>query len=227
MAPTNEKIHQRKNGSNAGLPGGPVGLVRGNVQNEGCHHPGRRRRTTPPPEGESQVLHPDIETAYAQCVDLIRERAWHFARLSGHGFEEMFSLGEYCFCLAYHKFNPNVGVKFSAWVYRVCTWSMMNYTKKYTSPNTQMDDEVFEGVQRVDPTLTAWTFREQLKSWSAEARYVVWLILDAPREVINLTTEGTPYQIRTGVKRHLRKIGYTADRVDRLFAHLREVWSTP
>ena len=85
--------------------------------------------------------------------------------MSGYDFEEMFSIGEYAFCIAFAKYDPAMGVKFSAWVYRICSWSMINYTKRYARPNTLPDDPALERVAPVDLNALSWTYREQFRKW--------------------------------------------------------------
>lgn len=143
--------------------------------------------------------------------------------MSGYDFEEMFSLGEYAFCIAFAKYDPSTGVKFSAWVYRICSWSMINYTKRYSRPTTLPQGSDFEQVAPVDLNSLSWTYREQFRKWGAEARYVVWLVLDAPREVLNLSLEATPTQLRSAVRKCLSNHGWNYQKIQAVFDNLRKV----
>jgi hypothetical protein len=98
---------------------------------------------------------------------------------------------------------------------------MQNYTMKFSAPTTTVNEDgedLFEGVTE-DPR--PGFNRDVLHGWAAEARHLVWLVLDAPSEVLGLVGNETPRDLRRKIRQHLRDLGYTHQRVAAAFAMVR------
>lgn len=132
---------------------------------------------------------------------MICKLAWQYARRCMLDVEDLIHEGYLALLAVQEKYDPNRASRstFVYWVVRNRFWQL---AKRWP-----MGQELSESLC-YDPSLlleNSHTFRETIHALSTEAKDVVKLILQCPREICEMAKNGTPEQMRKALLKILSK----------------------
>jgi len=161
----------------------------------------------------------EIEKLYKENVNLIRKRAWHYARKYRFDVEELISEGSSLFMKAVQRYEKRENTKFTSFFWRVLDNGMKDYIKR--------TPQVIEFKERgvLDPHFNPTEhlmFREKVRQLSHEARHVAMIFLEGPAEALGLIGNEPPRIVRGLVTRYLAKQGVGKNRAYRILKELRQ-----
>jgi RNA polymerase sigma factor (sigma-70 family) len=160
---------------------------------------------------------PTISTLLAQHQKLIFSRAHSFHRTTGVDYDDLVSEGYLIFCMAYRKFDPARGGKFSTFLYHCLNSKLYNYVRDLRRKRME--------TVTIQPDMASYSYGNfpiLLASLSREARYVAEVFLYSPVEVLRLTGTETVNGIKVKLRKHLREQGWTWVKIHKTFKGIKE-----
>jgi DNA-directed RNA polymerase specialized sigma24 family protein len=152
---------------------------------------------------------------------LICKLAWQYSKGTSLSVQDLISEGYLALLLANNKYDPERGAK-STFVYHVVRnhfvglrgcWPLML--------------EVPDAMVSVDPASMledAHRFRQAISSLSAEAKEVVKIICESPKEIMDIAKTGTPERLHNAVIKLLRRArtnNWTREYIQSLIAEIK------
>jgi RNA polymerase sigma factor (sigma-70 family) len=165
-----------------------------------------------------RINKPAIATLLEQHQRLIFARAASFHRTTGVDYDDLVAEGYLTFCLAYRKFNPDRGVRFSTFLYHCLNTRLYNYVRDVYRAKVD--------TVELHPNIASCTQGEltiKLASLSKEALYAVDVLLYGPVKVLQLTGTESIVRIRTALKLHLRGQGWKRREIIRVFREIQRI----
>lgn len=154
----------------------------------------------------------DPQEAFDGVQKLLFKLAWATHHQYGVPYDDCLSECYYAFVKAFNwRYDPKMGTKFSTQVCTIAKWRLRSLTRKQRlAPVTEELNEETAGF--------AASMRseclEVVEGLSGDAREIVSLLLETPREIIGLGEVTSPKRLLSGVKAYLRQKGYTRDRLN-------------
>lgn len=152
-------------------------------------------------------IDPTVE--FPKVEKMLYQLAWKTSEAYSIPFEECKAEAYYGFMKACGLYRPDKGNKFSSWVYFI-TWAVLKdmVIGRSKDPLTfvELEDDCLGAAA---PERAACL--EVLDSLSAEARELVEMLLESPKEVWGQVT--TPHQLLAKVKDHMIWWGQSPERV--------------
>lgn len=160
---------------------------------------------------------------FASHVNMVRERAWAFAKTTRIDWEELYSEASLLFVRAATNYREGGDASFSHFAYVVITNGLTNYCAKIRETPREIDpDELVSHHGEWNPWIVA-KVRDILEHLGPEATVIADIILSAPAEILHLVGWDTPTNVRSKIVTHLRKTrGWSPRRIRRGFEEIRK-----
>jgi DNA-directed RNA polymerase specialized sigma24 family protein len=161
-----------------------------------------------------------ITDSFEEVEKLIYYTIHLFVKKYGGRFEDQIEHAGLAFMIAWRKYDPTAGMTFASYVRYVLFNLLLDIKRKETRRCTKL---IFEAVNldtlSILPDFKKSRFLDEL---SNDAHKVVQLVLATPpglqREIAAVKT---PRTIKWILRRHLRTLGWTADRISESFNEIR------
>lgn len=154
-----------------------------------------------------------ITETYIDVEKLIYDTAHKFRKRYGGDLEEIISQANYLFVMSYYHNYKQINISFTSRV-RHYIWHglLSDLRKEHLSKRYREQDIIFHTGPKLG-------FVELLDEVGNDAKNVINLILDTPEELLTIITDKrcSPKQSRTVIKEHLKKIGWSLDRIRNSF----------
>jgi len=130
-------------------------------------------------------------------ISQVNKLAWSFAKTTGHEFDDLKSEGTIAMLRAIKKFNPDHGCELSTLIHTTCRNAMIQYLKDQGKKFPDMNEEVDVADHRPNGH-QRYEFLESLSSLGTEAKQVLRIIFESPKEMTNITA-GKPLNGPCGI----------------------------
>jgi DNA-directed RNA polymerase specialized sigma24 family protein len=161
-----------------------------------------------------------IESTHADVERMLHQLSWQF---SGNGLavEDCRSVAGVGFMRAYRTWTPGKS-SFVTWSYHCVLRSLQDLRRSEAKHNTRFatnfldsdHDDEGEGVDRDPPAREPSAMESILADLSEDARTVVRLLMDSPREIAGVCwrTDPNPLQARRSMWKRLKAAGWSVGR---------------
>lgn len=172
-----------------------------------------------------------ISDTYEDVEKLIWHTCHRFARRYGGDVEEMVGETHIVYMKAYESWRPNSGTKFSGYL-TVCIWRRLIGFRNHRLRRKPIQAVSLDAPQPNGRTMamqvadhrrpTTNVIRDLINDLSEDAAAVVQLVVDAPCDVAAIAEGkgGTPRNWSSTVRHHLRRLGWTPNRITETFEEI-------
>lgn len=171
--------------------------------------------------------HIDPNAVFPEVEQMLYALAWKFVRKYPQlEFEDVKSQAYWGFLQAVRLWNPCKAAKFSTWCYQVTYYFLQNLVMDNSKDAARLSFvEIDDDLCGAAPEPQA-PYRDVLHTLSQDAREIVSLLLDSPKEIAE---ELTPKQLFSAVKKHLLAKGRCQKRLKQaeqeITMQFRSVWN--
>lgn len=146
----------------------------------------------------------ELAPVFQQYQDLLWERCWSFHSTTGRDVNDLMGVAHRSFMYAAESWVPEKGA-FLGWLRRHVNQGLSDYVRKVDLPLAEEPDmSLLECNRKAYDPSQVLMMKESLEGLSEEAKYVVHVLLEAPREVLHLEGSETARFMRTRLQKHLR-----------------------
>jgi RNA polymerase sigma factor (sigma-70 family) len=156
-------------------------------------------------------------------ISQVNKLAWSFAKTTGHEFDDLKSEGTIAMLRAIKKFNPNHGCELSTLIHTTCRNAMVQYLKDQGKKFPDMNEEVDVADHRPNGH-QRYEFLESLSSLGTEAKQVLRIIFESPKEMTNITAGNSAGNIRKTIERTMRDMGFKGRGIEQAFNQIRSTF---
>jgi DNA-directed RNA polymerase specialized sigma subunit len=179
-----------------------------------------KMKTTTPNNIDPSVEFPKVEK-------MLYNLAWKTAETYPITFEDAKSEAYWAFMKACQDYNPDRGQKFSSWCY-FWVWTRLKDVITFRTKDPLTFIEIDEDLLGEAPPTQSESL-EVIESLSSEAREIVAMLLESPKELIGQVT--TTNRLLNRVKDYMVRKGIKKDRVEEAVTEitiaLRQSWGQP
>lgn len=155
---------------------------------------------------------------FADMERLIYYTVHEFVRKYGGQFEHWIEYAGIAFMTAYHKYDPSLGMTFASYVRFVLWHHLLDVRRRAARYHARDSQEPLDELH-APPVFDRISFLDEL---SRDARKVVNLILATPPGLSKeIGSVKKPWMIRSVLRRHLRALGWTTERIAESFSEIR------
>jgi len=170
----------------------------------------------------STTLQQDIiEETFYDVEESIKKIVWKFIANHGGEFDELKAEANYAFIRGMYKYphNEKRG-SFRTWLYHIITTALADYLRfNYRPPSASID----KFKNSIIKTQSSFSSIELLDGISQDARTIIILFLDTPKEIYDeaLSNGKSHRHLKASLKRYLLQIGWTLKRITDSFEEIK------
>jgi len=162
---------------------------------------------------------------YKQFAVLVNERAYHWARVTGVEYDDVFAQANFIFVKAAHEYNPHKGAAFSTYLHNYLNWKLPEYCHAELAYSHWMDEvQPWDEPVYVQPD--SITFLDAMRILSEDAQRILSLVFFREHELqqYNPRKDNSVYAKRITkelIKKYLRAQGWPNYQINETFDELR------
>lgn len=164
-----------------------------------------------------------IESTYADVERLIWKLVHKFYRSHGAQYgtlEELYSVAGEGFCVAVNRYDRQKAKCFTTYVYMVVQHSLLQHVR--TCCKRRKTEVLLDAPQKT----TGFNLTEFLEELSDEGKFVVQLILDSPKELLQVLfshdDRSSARSYKAGLRKYLKEVGWLNEQISAAFAEIQE-----
>lgn len=159
-----------------------------------------------------------LSDTFEEMEGLVGYTVNRFIQEHGGQFQDCMEYAGLAFMIAWQKYDPTQGMTFASYV-RYVLWHKLLDMQRYSARRARrLDYEADPDEQHAPREFDRTAFLHML---STDARKVVNLVLATPPGLVREIDLTTPRSIRSVLRKHLKALGWTAERIAESFQEIR------